>query len=218
MHKFIGNLLLSILIGLVILSITIGSSHASGGSCPSFKAGSVILPKGTHMEGKTVYMLIRDMDFEKLRDDLVALDNYSYNTLVIDLYSYGGSLFNAMGMISLISKVQANGKIVEIRAKGIIASAGLLILLSGSEGHRFIDRYALVMFHELWSLKFFAIETPSSKEDEALVYRKIQNNVNSYITSRSKITREELELRIRNKEFWLTADEAVKYGFADRID
>lgn len=180
--------------------------------------GITVLPHGFFKDGKTVYMTVRAMDFDKLREDLMILDKYNYNKLVIDLFSYGGSLFDAMAMISLLRSVQEEGKVVEIRAKGIVASAGLLVLLSGTTGSRHIDRYAIVMFHELWSFKFFAVETPSSKEEEAIIYRKIQNNVNSFITSRSKITKEELDQKIRNKEFWLTASEALKYGFADKVD
>jgi ATP-dependent protease ClpP protease subunit len=157
------------------------------------------------------------MDYESTRRDLQILDRYAYDTLVVDLYSFGGSLFDAMGIISLFNIVQNEGKIVEMRAHSIIASAGLLVMLSGSPGHRFIDKYAIVMFHEMWSLKFLAIETPSSKEEEAVIFRKIQDNVNSYIVAKSKISKEELNTRIRSKEFWLTSAEAIQYGFADGV-
>lgn len=207
-----------ILLALCILCLLPIQLYAQDKVALPLKPGTVVLPRGVYMEGKTVYMLVQTMNFEQLREDLIVLNNYSYNRLVIDLYSFGGSLFDAMGMISLFIKLQTEGKVVEIHARGMVASAGTLILLSGSKGHRYIDRYALLMFHELWSFKFFAMETPSSKEAEALIYRKIQDNVNSYIISRSKVTKEELESRIRNKEFWLTSDEALKYGFVDKVD
>jgi ATP-dependent protease ClpP protease subunit len=208
---------LAVVLVLMFVLFSFGWCYAQDKPVAPPKYGSVILPDHIRLDGKVANISIQKMDYESTRRDLQILDRYAYDTLVVDLYSFGGSLFDAMGIISLFNIVQNEGKIVEMRAHSIIASAGLLVMLSGSPGHRFIDKYAIVMFHEMWSLKFLAIETPSSKEEEAVIFRKIQDNVNSYIVAKSKISKEELNTRIRSKEFWLTSAEAIQYGFADGV-
>jgi len=176
-----------------------------------------ILPEGVSKYGDTIYMSIRYIDFNNIRDVFLSLKSISYKVVVIDLLTSGGSLFDAMGIISIFKEQQSTGKIIEIRGRGLIASAGLLILISGNPGYRYLDEWSMIMFHEFWQFKFFAIETPADKEEEAKIMRKIQDKVNDYIIMHSKITKQELNEKIKKKELWLDADEAVKYGFADTV-
>ncbi len=175
------------------------------------------LPDDLKIYGDSAFLYVEGIDFQRLRDRFLALRKRAVKTIIIDLYSHGGSLFDALAMVALIGEEQKSGKIVEIRARGLVASAGLIVMISGTEGHRFIDRHSLVMFHELSSFKLFAVETPSDKEEEAKIFRMIQNKVNSYIESRSKMSQADLCERIKKKEFWMDAETSVKYGFADEI-
>lgn len=175
------------------------------------------VPPDIRIYGDTAHIYIEHMDFQRLREKIHALKPFPIKKIVFDLFSYGGAVFEAMAMVGLIEEQARSGKIIEVRARGLIASAGLLILISGTEGHRYIERNSLIMFHEISSFKFMAIERPSDKEEEAQVFRRIQDKINSYIVSRSKITKEELSQRIKKREMWLDAHEAVKFGFADEI-
>lgn len=180
-------------------------------------APGLMLPSGVVKHGDTVYLQIRDIDYGDVRRTFLGLREWGWKKAVIDLFSYGGSLFQSFAIAAILKEQQLDGKIIEIRAKGIVASAGLIVFLSGSPGYRLIDKYSLIMFHEMWTFKFFAIETPSDKENEAAIFRKIQNHINTYITDHSRISAEELNRLIRQRELWCNADEAIKYGFADRI-
>jgi len=177
----------------------------------------ISIPEETTLIGDTIYFCVDRMDFERYRSIFLGYEKFNWKKAIVDLNTSGGSLFNAMGMVSLIQEQQRKGKIIEIRGRGIIASAGLLILISGTPGCRFLDQNAMLMFHEMWSFKFFAVETPSDKEDEAAIFRKIQDRINDFIVSHSKISKEELNTKIKKKEFWMTSEEGLKYGFADRI-
>jgi ATP-dependent protease ClpP protease subunit len=176
-----------------------------------------VMKNNIKFERGTVYMAIRSIDFEGLRTDLMLIKDYNYSKLIIDLFSFGGSVFDSLGMTALIREQQNAGKIIEIRARGIVASAGLIILVSGTKGHRFIDKNAMVMFHEMSSFKFMAMETPSDKEEEAKVFRKIQDTLNAYIAERSNMSVKELSEVIKKKEFWTDAVGAITYGFADSL-
>jgi ATP-dependent protease ClpP protease subunit len=175
------------------------------------------LPNGVKIHGDIAYIYVEHIDFNTLRDKFLSLKRYKISKIVIDLFSHGGSLFDAMGMVALIKDQEESGKIIEIRARGIIASAGLIVMVAGTRGHRYLDKYAMLMFHELSALKFFSIDTPSSIEEESKIFRMIQNKVNDYIVSRSQISSEELREKIKKRDFWMDAGEAVKYGFADKI-
>jgi ATP-dependent protease ClpP protease subunit len=55
-------------------------------------------------------------------------------------------------------------------------------------------------------------------EKETRIYKRIQDNVNRYLASVSKMSAEEIENMVKNeKEFWMTGEEAIKYGFADKL-
>jgi ATP-dependent protease ClpP protease subunit len=198
------------LISVLILYV---SAEAKWGDEKQF----IPIPEGTSLVGDVVYFSINGMNFDKYRSIFIGYEVLNWKRAVIDLNTHGGSLFDAMGMVSLIQDQQRKGKIIEIRGRGLIASAGLLILISGTPGYRFLDAHSMLMFHELFSFKFFAIETPSDKESEAEIFRKIQNKINSYIVKHSKMSEEELNSRIKKREYWFDASEAVKYGFADEI-
>lgn len=187
-------------------------------ACHSAPTGVVMdSQKGIRILNKVVYLYVERMDHEYLRRVIRTLDGYPYEKVVLDLFSFGGSVFDSLAMASFLNKIEAEGKIIEVQARGLVASAGLVILVSGTPGHRFIDKHSLVMFHELSTFKFLATETTSDQEEQARIVRRIQNTINGYITSRSKIDPDELRNNIKKKELWLNAEEAIKYGFADKV-
>jgi ATP-dependent protease ClpP protease subunit len=176
-----------------------------------------LLGRNLFIEGDVAHLYIETIDFKSLWADMNTIKLFKTNRLVIHLFSFGGSVFDALAMAALLREYEASGRIIEVRARGIVASAGLLILLSGTPGHRYLNPFSMVMFHELTQFKFFAVETPTDKEEEAAVLRRIQDAINTYICERSKIGMIELRDKIRKKEFWLTAQEAIRYGFADKL-
>jgi ATP-dependent protease ClpP protease subunit len=175
------------------------------------------LPRGVYFSNSVLYLTIQWIDYGSLTEVFNTVEMLKYEKIVIDLFSYGGSVFEAMGIVGLIEERERSGIIVEIHGRGIIASAGLIIMMSGSRGYRFIDRNAFIMFHEMAKLKYFTVESVSDEEQNAIISRKIQDSINAFIVAKTKMTREELSEKIRKKELWCTADEAVNYGFADKI-
>ncbi len=185
-------------------------------ACHSAPTGVVMdSQRGIRILNKVIYLYIERMDHEYLRRVIRTLDGYPYEKVVLDLFSFGGSVFDSLAMASFLNKIESEGKIVEVQARGLVASAGLVILVSGTHGYRYIDKHAMVMTHELSSFKFLSVETPSDKEAEAAIFRKIQDTINKYIVSRSKISEKELSEKIKKREFWMDAKEAVEWGFAD---
>ena len=177
----------------------------------------VPLPAHVTFENKTITIALKWVDYSDLIETFNQFRQLSYDKVVIDLFSFGGSVFDALAMVALFEDLEREGKIVEIHAKGIVASAGVIIMMCGTNGHRFIDRNAFVMFHEIQSFKFMSFESVSDQEEQAVINRKIQDKINSYITQKTKITSQQLSDRIKKHEMWADADESVKLGFADKV-
>lgn len=179
---------------------------------------SIELPRGAYYADKTIYLSLKWIDYTELCDVFNKLEIFSYNRIVINLFSFGGSVFDAIAITGLFEDQKSKGKIIEIKTRGIVASAGLIIMMSGTSGYRYIDKNSFIMFHEMQSFKFFAVESVSDQEEQAKISRKIQDSVNRYITQNTKITPEKLSEMIKKKELWCDAKEAVEvYGFADKI-
>lgn len=156
-----------------------------------------------------------------LPDEVMRFFEYVYpkgiKKVVFEIFSPGGSLFGAQKIVSMIEEYKAKGNIVETRIYGAALSAGFYIFVSGSPGHRLVSPYADLMWHELISLKGigFVFESPSDSEESSRVLRHLQNIRNEYIASRSKLTKAQIDEKIRKKEFWMSGKQAVEYGFAD---
>ena len=163
------------------------------------------------------YYVLEDILPDPLKEYLDYLEWKGIKKAVIELYSPGGSLFAAWRIVGIMNMAKAKGMVIETRCHGFAASAGFLIFISGSMGHRAISPQSEVMWHELISFKFIAIDTPSSSEDEAKILRHLQDTANEYIATRCKLSKEELDKRVKNKEFWMNGKEAYRDGFADKL-
>ncbi|MBP7652227.1 ATP-dependent Clp protease proteolytic subunit [Candidatus Dependentiae bacterium] len=99
---------------------------------------------------------------------------------------------------------------------GMIASMGLLIFMAGEKGHRVITPRTSILSHRYFG---GAIGNHSSliaaRKEQDLMHQRI---INHYF-QHSKITSED-ELNntlLRDVDTWLTPDECLKYGIADKI-
>lgn len=162
------------------------------------------------------YMLISGVSpsyFRKAADYLYW--HPEIKKLVIELHTGGGSIMAAWRAVGIIKEMQARGIIVEMRVNGLSASAGVILLVAGDLGHRFVNSHAEIMLHKIWTFKMFALDTPDTAEDAAATLKHFQENINNFILSRSKMTKKELDECIFKKDFWMTGARAVELGLAD---
>jgi len=136
--------------------------------------------------------------------------------IVFDIHSGGGSVAEAWRIVSQMNTAKNRGLIVETHVKGYGASAAFLILTNGSKNHRLVGQRAMLLHHELWTIAWIKIETPSSTEDTAKVLRFWQDNISEWLAERSNLTKKELTEMVYKKDFWMNGIQAYKkYGFAD---
>ena len=137
--------------------------------------------------------------------------------VTIEIQSPGGSLFEAWRIVGLMKRYELRGMTIETTCHGFAASAGFLILASGTKGHRYATPTAHLMWHELMSLSLFKIETPSSSEETSRTLRKLQNIANSWLAEVSCMSKEEIDSMVKNRDFWMTGEEALQRCFVDYL-
>lgn len=159
------------------------------------------------------------MDENVVRTDYMILDAYRKGIRNIELlmHSFGGDVFAAVTLYYLLKGWEERGMKITTVVYGCVASAAVTPYLAGQE--RLATPHAMLMIHDIRSLIHYPYRTTSNQEQDAASARKIQTNMTTleFIELRPKVvTREQIE-DFKKQDFWMTAEEAKKYGFVDRI-
>jgi ATP-dependent protease ClpP protease subunit len=176
------------------------------------------LPYGTAILDGTLHYTVRSIDSSGVQDFFDYVYRHpEYKHVVMEIFSPGGSLLGAWKIVGLMDQAKSRGITVETRCYGFAASAGFLIFVNGTIGHRMVNPMAEFMWHELWSFTFLKVETPSKKEDEAEVFRHLQDTGHNWLVTRctKELTKEELDSWVRHKDKWMNGADMMEAGFAD---
>lgn len=134
----------------------------------------------------------------------------------IYLNSVGGEAWAGIGIIDeLISQSLRGGgnHEVTIKVRGVAASAAAMMLQAAD--HRIIGGNSQLMIHKGSS---GISGTADDIADEHQWWQaSIDQMISLFLSRTDKITRAELLRKINRKDWWLSAAEAVEYGFADEI-
>ncbi|MEI7522246.1 MAG: ATP-dependent Clp protease proteolytic subunit [Candidatus Saccharibacteria bacterium] len=142
---------------------------------------------------------------------LLFLDNES-NDKDIFLYinSPGGSVYDALAIYDTMQYVKSDIQTVGI---GVQASAAAFLLSSGKKGKRTILPNSTVMIHQPSSGTRGKVTDMEIDLKESLRIKHRLNEIMARNTGQTvkKIT-EDME-----RDYWMTADEAKKYGVVDKV-
>jgi len=153
-----------------------------------------------------------------LRDALRFYESKGINHIIIELQTPGGSVMEAWRTIGYMEKYKLKGWIIEVRTFGLAASAGFVIAVSGSPGHRYAAPSTEFMYHECWSLTMFAVDTPSSAEVKSNMLRHIQDTGNIWISEHTNMSIDEIHDAVRGeKMLWLRGTQALEKGVVDHL-
>ena len=134
----------------------------------------------------------------------------------IDFYvsTYGGSADDMASLVDIMNMVK---KDCPIRTIGIgkVMSAGVLILASGTKGERCIGKNCRVMIHSVIAGNAGSLH---NLENELAEIKKMQEVYLDSLVAATSMTKKQLKSFMRRKtNVYLTAEEAIKYGIADKI-
>jgi len=159
--------------------------------------------------------LLKDIQSRQIEYLMDYARLHNVKDITVEIHSPGGSLFDAWRIVGLFQEWEANGGTITTRAYGFAASAGFLVMASGTIGQRYVSSTAELMWHELLSFEMFKLSTPSSTEEESRILRHLQDTSNQWLSQRCNMTKEEIDEAIRKKEFWINGAQCVERGFAD---
>ena len=124
---------------------------------------------------------------------------------------------NADDMFAIYDAIRWVRKTVDIETFGLgkVMSAGTLLLASGTKGKRKIGKHCRVMIH---SVIGGSIGPMHQLDNEMKEVKAIQESYIKAICEETNLTERKLRALLKKKiNIYLTAEEAVEYGFADII-
>jgi len=129
----------------------------------------------------------------------------------IDLYinSPGGSITAGLAIYDTMQVISCD---VKVYCVGQAASMGAVLLCAGAAGKRFALPNARIMIHQPWGGTQGTAADINIQAQEILRMREILNQIISKHTGQSikKVTAD------TERDFFMSAEEAVKYGIVDK--
>lgn len=149
-----------------------------------------------------------DVSASGFQKDLKGLGEV--DTINLHINSPGGSVFDGIAIYQML--VQHNAKI-NVYVDGLAASIASVIAMAGD--NIYIPKNAMLMVHNPWTV---VAGNASELRKQADDLDKIgQSMKESYLSkTNGKLDQETLQ-KLLDDETWLSADEAVAYGFADEV-
>lgn len=158
-----------------------------------------------------LYSLIDGEGFAGMtaRDVITQIKNAGENVSVIDLHinSDGGDVFEAQAMYNYLKNHKAK---VNVYIDGIAASAASIVACAGKV---YMPSNAMIMIHNPVGNVYGESE---DMREMAAVLDKIRDNIAGVYASKTGMSLEEC-IKLMDAETWLNADEALTFGFADKI-
>lgn len=137
-----------------------------------------------------------------------ALDQIDTKNIVLNINSPGGDVFDGIAIFNDLLAHPAN---VVVRVNGLAASAASLIAMAGDEIQ--IAETAFFMIHNAWSI---AIGDARELTARAKLLKTIDGKLADTYANRTGQDVAEIRQQM-DAETWLTAEDAVDQGFADKL-
>ena len=140
----------------------------------------------------------------------IAKDLASITTpnLTVRINSYGGEVSQGLGIYNLLKSF--NGNVITIN-DGFACSAASVIFMAGKQ--RIMPRSSLLMIHNAWA--YAAGNSNELRKTAEWLDKVTQPSIEIY-TANSNLSEKEIK-KMLDDETWISADEALKYGFATMI-
>lgn len=135
---------------------------------------------------------------------------YNPKPIKIMIDSYGGYVYQVLGLLAVIDKSDTP---VHTYVTGAAMSCGFMLLIHGHK--RFAYKHATPLYHQVGSAAWGKLKDMEESVEET---RRLQDIIEKLTLDRTKITAKKLERVYKTKKDWyMTAEEALKLGVVDEI-
>jgi ATP-dependent protease ClpP protease subunit len=152
--------------------------------------------------------------YEKFQRTLRAISGIRSSRVVVNIRSTGGDVGDALSIRDALAQSGAN---VTTRCWGYVASAATIIAQAASPGQREISRSALYLVHR--SIGSFEGNADDLHQSEELLAKTDQRIASIYADRSGRDPEPFIALMAENNGSgrWLSPDEAIAEGLADRL-
>ena len=143
---------------------------------------------------------------------LLWLEQQGDGDITIQNSSPGGEIYSGYAILDTMNYIKPD---VSTVCMGMVASMATIIASSGTKGKRFILPHARFLIHQPMS----GISPGTQASDIQIHAREIdilKKELTQILTKNSNLTYEEVE-KMCDRDTIMTAQEAVNYGFVDKI-
>lgn len=156
-----------------------------------------------------LYGAVGQKDELDARSVVKRLSAYADNEpMEIRINSAGGSVFDGMAIYNTLRGREAN---VRVHVDGLAASIASVIAMAGKE--IVMERGSMMMIHNPWNV---TIGDADDHRNSAELLDKVRDSLVTAYERRTGLSRAELTT-LMDQETWMSAEEAVAFGFADRV-
>lgn len=141
---------------------------------------------------------------------LMFLDSVDSSDITMHIDSPGGSVKSGLSMVDVMDYINAD--IITVNT-GMAASMGSVLLGAGTKGKRFSLKHSRTMLHQ--SSGGFSGNIQDAEVD-MVEWKKINDELFALLGKYCGKKAEQVK-KDATRDFWLTADEAVKYGIIDEV-
>ena len=136
------------------------------------------------------------------------------NPITIRINSYGGAVHELMATDNVIEQMRNMGYIVKTRCTGKAMSCGADLLIQGTIGERSAGKNSIILIHQMSGGTY---GTTSNMRGDFEGLSIIGEMLDRHYYERTKITPEIMKEKTLGGNWYLTAEEALKYGVIDKI-
>lgn len=159
-----------------------------------------------YIDGEITDTVARDVT-----DKLLRLDMYEKKDITMYINSPGGSVSAGFVIYDIMNLIKSDVSTVCI---GKCASMAGILLINGKKGKRYALPNSEVMVHEVSS---FSMGRVTEMEDRVVHAKSLNNKLWKIIASKTNMTINQIKQEATRKDSWLSAKQALKYGFIDYI-
>jgi len=165
-----------------------------------------------------IYVLMNDIDSDSVKPviEWILHENHvrkkKYKELLLMICSDGGSLEDAFALIDVMRSSKIPIKTVGL---GSIASSGLLIFLTGSQGRRILTPNTSILSHQFsWGSKGKSHELFATVKEFQLIEKRM---VEHYRITTGLDDDTIKKVLLPPQDVYLSADEALQYNICDAV-
>jgi ATP-dependent Clp protease protease subunit len=161
-----------------------------------------IIYLGDEVNHQTANLVVAQLLFLESKDP--------HKDITLYINSPGGSVSDGLAIYDTMNFIKSD---VSTVGMGLQASMGAFLLSSGAKGKRYVLPNSRVMIHQVSSGTQGTATDMEISLKETIRLKKLLNEIMAKNTGQ-KLSKVEVDAE---RDFWMTADEAVAYGVADKI-